>query len=481
MVQSSKRPLHHVCEMLQQQLVSVTRDRQCDVAERFLEWFGWTEPAPLGMPANLSPVPTVSYLLTPRGQGMLAAHFVLPGTLKPPSAIVQRGLDFCEATRPVVAATRAIKVRYAFMSDLQRAYLYDAFSEELLLTADSPEELEREFRDVLAKERVLEGSLDEVRRHPRSHLARQFREWRTAWSNLLTQQWQVPEEEAFVAMDRLVVLYCLAEKNVLLRTSRQLSQQLAGLVAHAQNKKEPTGLGKAFSAILQELWREWGAEICARQPHADAVLEQDSVVAPLLREFGLISRSKFHLATILESFNYGDAAEKARVRMIPEENEERLGALAAQTIDTIDEFQIELDLAEEGYRAILYWFDQLTSVYERLCREYELRYHDVQVERQGLDLFQWSAADASRPAALRDSFQHAMEHGLVVYCATPHQMRVARLLLYLHLIERCAASRTRLIRFPHVEACLRKRPLMLETDRRMIFKPVESSGEWEAI
>ncbi len=477
--QSPKRSLQQVCEQLQQQLVSVARDRHCEVAERFLEWFGWEDPAPLAFPGDLVHMPSVSYLLSCRGQGVLAAHFVLPGALRPPSSVIQRGLDFCECTRTFVRATRAIKVRYAFVTDLQRAYLYETNTEELLLSADSPVELEREFRNVLDKPSVVEGSLDEARRHPRSHLARQLREWRSSWSELLINQWQVPEPEAFLVLDRLVLLRALAERYVMLRIGKQISVELDDLMSEAQSSEKPVGLGRDLLRLVRDVWHEGDIELCALQPHADTALERDELAVPLLRELGLISRAKFQLATVLESFNYGDAAEKARVRMIPEENEERLSALAAQTVRTVDDFQIEVDLAEEGYRAVLYWFDQLTALYDRLEREYDNQQVPPALETKSDDLFQWSAAETNRPAALRDTFQHALEKGLIVYCATPHQMRVAKLSLYLHIIERCASSRRRLSRFPHVERCLRKRPTMLETDRKMIFQG--GVQEWEVI
>ena len=481
MKHTAQRSLRQVCEGLQQQLVSVARDRHCEVAERFLEWFGWTDAAPLALPPDRVETPSVSYLLTSRNQGVVVAHFVLPGALTPPSVVIQRGLDFCESTRGLVTATRSIKVRYAFITDLQRAYLYDSVTEELLVNADSPAELEQEFYDLLEKKRVCEGALDETRRHPRSHLARQLREWRASWIDVLVHQWQVPEDEAVQVLDRLTLLRCIAERNVLLRVGKQLSQQLAEIFFAAQERSKSVGLGKAIERVFQEIWRECDLDLFALKPHADAVLEQDALAVPLIRELALISRSKFQLATVLESFNYGDAAEKARVRMIPEENEERLAALAAQTLESVDDFRIEVDLAEEGYRAVFYWFDQITGLYERLEREYETQVTHTTSHVSSQDLFQWSAAETRRPRALQDAFQYALENGLVVYCATPHQMRVAKLTLSLHIIERCMAGRRKLARFPHVEKCLRKRPSVLETDRKMIFQHHMPEKEWEVI
>ena len=482
MMQSSRHSLQQLCESWRQQLASLTKEKQCVFAEKFLEWFGWTAPSPLAFPGDASQAPGVSYLLQQRGHGVVAAHFVLPGALKPPAALLERGLDFCEITRALVTATRAIKVRYAFISDLYRAYLYDAVDEDLLVTADTPANIDSEFGSILQRDRVVDGSLDDIRRHPRSYLARQYREWRGRWCAALIQEWQATEAQAALAMDRLVLLRYMAERNALVRTGWQFRRQCTDLIRIARTA-QAGGVGHTLVSLYRDVWKHWDAELYAPEAHLDSILEQDAVAGPLLREFALLSRAKFQLATILESFNYGDAAEKARVRMIPEENEERLAALAKQTVESIDGFRIELDLIDEGYRAVLYWFDQLTGLYARLARENQNQPQPFgrPAGHEGPDLFEWSQADAGRPAALRDPFHHAFERGLVVYYATEHQARVVRLLFYLHVIDRYTNARQRIMRFPPIESALHKRPRMLDTDRKLIFRQAAASDEWEAI
>lgn len=46
------------------------------------------------------------------------------------------------------------------------------------------------------------------------------------------------------------------------------------------------------------------------------VLSQDEIVSELLYEYPLLSPKKFDTAVLLESFNYGDALERMRVRMV---------------------------------------------------------------------------------------------------------------------------------------------------------------------
>jgi hypothetical protein len=217
--------------------------------------------------------------------------------------------------------------------------------------------------------------------------------------------------------------------------------------------------------------------IAPSAPALDAVLERDDIAAPLLKEFALHSRSKFTIASLLESFNYGDAAEKARVRMVPKASEEREVYLARQTRATIDQARIEIDLSDEGYRAIFHWFDKLVALYERLDIE-----SDIPVERgagrpEDIDLFAWSEMAAKRPQALGDRLQYAVEHGLVVYCSTPRQWRTARLMLYLHLISRYYQTKHRFLHFPCMAETLRERPRVLDTDRKWIYQPAPGDSE----
>lgn len=477
----SMRPvddLKRLSEKWWEKLASSTAEDQSVYAESFLRWFGWEDPAPVACPGDLQRVSALSYLLHEGPQGVVAAHFVLPAALKAPAHVLERGLDFCDTTRVLVNATHAMKVRYAFITDLFRAYLYDTANEELLLTADTPAEIGAEFADALGHASVQEGALAELRRNPRSHVARQLREWRQRWCDTLIVDWQCPEESAWLALDRLVMLRYMADRNVLRTAGWEIRRQFVELLARA-TATEPKGVGRGLVRLYRTLWETWNADLYKPQPQLEALLEQEGVAVPLLRELRLLSRSRFQLYTILESFNYGEAPEKARVRMIPEKDEERDAYLAKRTIENVDETRVELDLEADGYRAICHWYDELVRVYFRLGREYEeTMAQSAPPEAQ--DLFEWCENDASQPRAFSDPFHHAVENGLVLYYATPRQRRTARLMLYMHLIERHRAARMRLLRFPELDAALQPRPRMLDSDRKRLYEPSQENS-WEAM
>jgi hypothetical protein len=153
---------------------------------------------------------------------------------------------------------------------------------------------------------------------------------------------------------------------------------------------------------------------------------------------------------VLESFNYGDAAEKARVRMIPEANEDRLAYLSSQTVDTIDDARVEIDLNEEGYRSITHWLDRLLECYTRVSATAEAS-QTTQAAGGEMDLFDWSEKNDAQPNAVREPWKYAFERGLGIRFSTERQFRTARLLLYLYVVDRFAESGVRLNEFPPIE------------------------------
>ncbi|MBI5094377.1 MAG: hypothetical protein HZB26_18315 [Candidatus Hydrogenedentes bacterium] len=464
-----------LCESWWETLADSTKAEQHRYAERFLTLLGWNNPPPI----DRRPPGTLSYILRGGSQSAAVAHFLMPGSLESPRALVERGLDYCEVTRALVDATHGLNASYAFITDLHRSYLYDVRTDELLLHADTPAQFNQEFGGALSRSDVEHGSLEEVRRQPRSYLARQLREWCQRWCETLSGEPHVPEELAHQAIDRLLVLRYLFDHDILKRPGWRLQQRYSDLLALAFGPS-PQGCGQQLVALFHDIWLDLKTELFAAAPALDAVLEQDVIAAPLLREFSLLSRCKFTIATILESFNYGEAAEKARVRMIPEENADRNAYLGMQTVATVDSVHIEVDISDEGYRAILQWFDKLAALYDRLDTDFSHSAQPRTQEHDELDLFAWSELNAARPHALGDRLHHAIEHGLTVYYTTPRQKRTARLMLYLHVISRYEQSKQRFVRFPSIEGTLKPRPRMLEADRKRIFQPYVQD-EWEVI
>jgi len=465
-----------LCESWWGKLVDRSKPDQRAYAVQLLALLGWQQPVPIEPKPGLAQMSPIGYVLHSDAQVAIAAHFVLPGTLEPPSVVVERGLDFCEATRLLVNESRVLKADYTLITDLHRSYFYDTRTDELLLYADAPGVFRREFAPLLTRAHIERGSLDEIRRQPRSQTARHLREWCQRWCATIVDDSYLPEEDGFLAIDRLLALRYLFEHDILKRTGWYLRKRFSGLIGKAFSN-DPRGCGRLLRGLFHDIGFDWKASLFAPVPALDAVIEKDAIAIPLLKEFSLHTRTKFSIATILESFNYGDAAEKARVRMVPDVNEERDLYLAKQTVDTIDNVHIELDLADEGYRAIFHWFDKLVDLYTRLETDFDTRIEST-VGPDELDLFAWSEIAAKRPKALADKFQHAVEHGLTLYYSTPRQLRTARLMLYLHIISSYDQTKQRFTQFPKTDTTFKLRPKVLDIDRKWIYQsPAEDDTD----
>ncbi len=467
-----------LCESWWGKLADNTKIDQSRFAEQLLKLLGWSDVAPIESKPVLAHLGSVSYVLR-AAQTAVASHFVMPGSVDPPSSLIKRGLDFCETTRLLVNETRALNLDYAFISDLYRSYLYDARTDELLLHADTPAEFRRGLIDVLSQAGVDHGSLEEIRRPPRSEVARHLREWCHQWCETIVTEGRLPEEAGVLAIDRLLVLRYLFEHDILKRTGWRLRKRFSDLVGKAFSP-DPRGCGKQLCVLFHDIWFDWKAGLFAAMPNLDAALEKDRIAVPLLKESALHSRTKFSIATILESFNYGDAAEKARVRMVPDANEDRESHLAKQTVATIDDLHMEIDLADEGYRALFFWFDKLVNLYQRMAADFDAQAGRTVAKEEEIDLFAWSEIAAKRPQALGDKLQFAVENGLAIYYSTPRQLRTARLVLYLHLISRYHQTKQRFTQFPSMDNLFKPRPRVLETDRKWIYSPPPpETDEWE--
>ncbi len=454
----TSKELEQLCASWRDQLAEATRTGQTKYARRFLALLGWTKP-PLLNPDE-DPVSGPPAFRLEAGGRSVAAYFVPPGLLDPPAAVFEKGLDFCAATRAFVDGAYCHNVHYVFITDMFRFYLYDMRTEELLLSANAPDEFQRELGPALNHADAAQGSLDELRRQPRSYLARQLREWSQRWAKTLADATNQSAETTTLLVDRMVVLRFLLDRGVIKRGGRRLRERLGQLCQRALTKNED-GCGKGLASLCHDIYFDWKAEIFAPAPDVDQCLERNDLAAGLLAEFSLLSRGKFIQPVILESFNFGPADEKARVRTIPEDDEDRRRMLQKTTADNVDALRIEVDLMDEGYRSVGHWFDAVVAVYEEIERDFDAQ----AAEKSPDDLFAWSEIDAQRPKALQDRFRYAAETGLVVYYATARQYRTARLMMYLHLIERYDRNRALFKRFPRLEASLTPRPKNYERNR----------------
>lgn len=437
-----------------------TSEALMKAAEGFLRCLGWGE----WQTAHAGP----ALLLEVQGTEGTKLNFAFlpPGKLDPSSKVVDPGLDYATAARPIAAACRDHGARYVLISDLCRSYLYDLDTDELLLHADSPQLFLREIFDEVTRECVDEGGLHEVRRPSRSMMARHLGEWEQRWIRTLTGGADDVQPIAEQFIDQLVVARFLFEGGVRPAQGEALWTSFRELLSGQSSE----AYGPRWQKICQTLYTRHGMSAFQPSGRLLQLTADEPRIAGLFHEFGRMSRAKFAIPCVLESFNFGEAAEKARVRLVPEPDEEREKALAGQSLDTLGEFKLEVDVLEEGYRAVGHWFGELVGVYRRLGVPVKPAQAATDEARQEeLELFP-DAAQA-RPAGERDAVTRAIEDGLCVWYATPRQLRTARLLIHLYVLDLYKKYGAPLGRFPEIDRAFKARPTLLEKEKRWIYEP----------
>ena len=438
-MQNSASEIAKICESWWGRLADSSKVEQRAYVMKLLALLDWDLPIPFSPKPAAERLNALTYLLRADGQTTIAAYFLMPGALDAPSNVMEKGLDYCHTTKALMQESRSPNINYVLISDLYRTYFYDAHTDELLLHADDPASFNRQVAEYLKHGRVARGALEEIRREPRSTVARRLREWRERWKRALGEYHHVPENALDVLMDRLMVIRVLFQHDILRRTRCRLEERFMELSAEGVmgNTRARRECGGKLVRLFHDMWLDWRTDIFAPLPALDGLLEDNDLVAPLLSECMLLSRAKFSIATILESFNCGDPTEKMRVRMVPDDNEDRDFYLSKQTLETIDETRIEIDIHEEGYRAIFHWLDKLIDLYDRISLDFEAKAHRETLQHNVVDLFAWSALDSKRPDACADRIGHACAQGLRIRCNNERQLRIARLLLTLHLVYLC--------------------------------------------
>jgi hypothetical protein len=128
-------PVPHIaqlCETWWERMADEPRAWQGRYADELLRLLGWETPLPFSPREASTSLGARPFILRANGKNTCIVYFVQPGTIDPPSAVVERGLDFCPATRMLAEEAHEIGVSRALITDLYRFYLYDSTKGELL-------------------------------------------------------------------------------------------------------------------------------------------------------------------------------------------------------------------------------------------------------------------------------------------------------------------------------------------------------------
>ncbi|HPP59066.1 MAG TPA: hypothetical protein PLT82_08040 [Candidatus Hydrogenedens sp.] len=430
--------------------------------EDFFHRLGWKSFIPLPETEIIKNTGTFPFLLTTaKGKGFYIA-IVPDNLLHVPSRVKNDYLDFCPVSRLLIDEFSGEHSPYLLITDFGKFHFYSIPEQTLLLWADYPAQFQAEIAPLLFEMAIDNGSLDEIPQIPKSTMARELREWNSSWVKKLMQFSDLPEEKTNIIIDRLFIIHHVFSNKIFWKTREFLEERLLDLIDLAITQQQSAGIGEALISLFHDMWFDWRINVFQIDTEIDRVLSEDEIATELLYEYPLLSPKKFETSVMLESFNYGDALERMRIRMIPEPNPDREAYLHTQTKETIDQAQIEVDISEEGYRAILFWFDRLIKCYEML-EEKEMA--KLPPAENVDDLWTWGHRNNDIPMTFRNKIQQACLHGFRIYYQNARQLRIARLLLTIHLIQLYSESKHPLEKFPSMEHIFVKKPEPIPSER----------------
>lgn len=457
-------------------------------AEEWLGHLGWTPDEPVFLEGA-----ACGYVVQNALHQRIVFYFTMPGELETPSAVIEKGLDYCETTLMLVGEAQLEKYTYIIITDLNRTYVYDAATDELLLSSDSPRLFVENVLDSVTKEEVDKGSLDEVRRDPASYVARQLRIWCERWAVIFSREPYGSEAIADAIMDRVLVLRFLYDHSICETAGWSYKGLFTDVISSAY--EESPGVAKRnLIQLMDELHRVWRCDMFKEEESITRIVSKSQSIVVMLQELALMAKTKFRTSTILESFNYGDASEKARVRLVAEPSEDREHWLGRLGVNTLGESRLEIDVLDEGYRAITHWFDRLMTSLGRVALEQDLgrKIEDCRIalpefDTPGeMDLFAWGGVEEAGTKSVTegalDLVDVALHKLFYVWTATDRQRRTARIVLLLHVIEAYHERGYSFGMFPEIEDSFGKRPALLEADKQWIYSGRnENSDEWNVI
>jgi hypothetical protein len=458
------------------------------VAEEWLGHLGWTPEEPVFLDGA-----ACGYVVSSETGQRVVFYFTMPGELETPSTVVEKGLDYCETTLMLVGEAQLSKYDYIVITDLNRAYVYDSATDELLLSSDSPQLFVDDVMEFLVKDAVDAGVLDELRRDPASYVARQLRTWCERWTVILSREPYGDEAIADMIMDRMLVLRFLYDHSICETPGWSYKGQFTHVISSSY-EDAPATAKQHLVQLMDDMQGVWKCDLFRHEESIVRIITKSQSVVTMIQELALMAKTKFTVSTILESFNYGDASEKARVRLVPEPSEERelwLGRLGTSRMGVT---KLEVDVLEEGYRSISYWLDRVLESLRRIAVEKDLSTWaeeclvDAPVfgESGEMDLFSWgseSASDVNAPNVGRvDLLCLALEKLFYVWTSTERQRRTSRIVLLLHLIESYESRGFPFGTFPELETAFGDRPSMLDADKQWIYKGRDiEEDEWEVV
>lgn len=331
--------------------------------------------------------------------------------------------------------------RHIVLTDGDRTVLIDTSAEEPVLIAETLDRFDAVIKPLLRRENVLNGSLRELRRKSFIMLARELRAWLVEWQRTLTAEVGLPHADVCALLDRLIILRAMMDFQTLDTISNRKLYKMQKAAVQGFLSYHRSGPVK-WCRYLSILSAEYGLDILGLSESIDRLFAPGAPGPDLCRSLMQLSRTKFTLPVVLESFNYGDPTEKSLVRMTPKFNDEIEFHLSGQTPETMAEINLEANLGELGYRGVLNLFDRLLKLHDEM--------KEISDMRKGPENGNGNGNGNGQNHTFSDAPRFVMSHSFEVHVNSEHQRRVVTLLLHLHILHHHNRAKSPLSGFPPI-------------------------------
>lgn len=437
-------------------------------SEDFFNRLGWETFTPLPETKTMRQIGCFYFLLATPNQKNLQVIIVPKDSIYQPSKIKNAYLDFCPLSRILVQEIEWKYSDFVLITDFSKFHLYSLRDKTLTLWADYPAQFIHDLAPYLVYENVTKNILEEIPKASKSMFAKEIREWFLSWHKKLFETVKLSEEKTDILLDRFIVLHNVFSNKILPRMKESFQSRFLTLIDEATFNPTNPHIGEDLVALFHDIWFHWRIAPFQIDSEIDNILVESDTAIELLQQYPLLSPQKFEIPIILESFNFGDPQERMRIRMIPEPNQERELYLNSLTKETIDDATIEIDIGDEGYRAILFWFDRLIKCYEDIeQKEFPKTFSNDTTDIEE-DLWVWGLNYNSKPYALRDKIGYACSNAFKILYQTSRQLRIAKLILTLHLIEMYSQKGLQIEKFPPIEKVFIHKPAIIPSERAVI-------------
>lgn len=384
-----------------------------------LQRVGW-DPSALKPQRHLSIRPSLESEAVParlvslmRGEESIATLFVIDGVRLPSGmTLSQRFLDMTiEARLGLRAAALLAPAPYVLIASPYECFLYEAETEELLLSSTTPEDSAARIFSLFNASEQISDALDRIPRRNSEQWGKDLGDWLRVWSVKIGRAGRVPAD----VMKPLLAHFLLAWKNTLSTVNNQAPDPMNATIDATVDPAEGSALTPSPQRFYQQHVRpinqifQFG--IFQAYAEREEALWKDESIAPLLAGFlaeaRLLSRTKYASGNLVHAFATAKTEHKSWLKLLS--HDPKAGRrLHRKELNVVD--AVTVDLAEDGYGWALAMLQDLVLylIKETIPAKEAVKHQDMPGLQ--LDIFAPPPSGVGQDGTLEDILTYVVAH-----------------------------------------------------------------------